>query len=104
MLFFDRQWLLQVLYDQLQRKDKIFLRNRVTVIGQDEDGVQVTTTGRQVYTGDIVIGGDGIRSVVRRETRLVAALSRSIFLLEKRIVFLATTSAVLALPKTWMVG
>lgn len=67
MLFLDRQWLLQVLYEQIQHKDRILLQKRVQKIDNGRLGVHVTTTDGHTYSGDMVVGADGIHSTVRRE-------------------------------------
>ena len=71
MLFFDRQWYLKVLYDELKHKDRIHLRSRVNHIEPVDGGIQVKTKD-SCYVGDIVIGADGIHSSVRREMRRIA--------------------------------
>ena len=72
MLFFNRQWFLKVLYDQLRQKDRIHLRSRVDRIEPIEGGIQVTTKDHRSYKGDILIGADGIHSSVRQEMRRIA--------------------------------
>jgi len=72
MLFFDRQWLLEVLYDQLQHKDRVLLQSRVKTIVPLEAGASVVTTGGRTFTGDIVVGADGIHSAIRHEMRRLA--------------------------------
>ncbi|VUC30009.1 unnamed protein product [Clonostachys rosea] len=67
MLFFDRQWLLQVLYDQIKHKDRILLKIHINSVRHTDSGIEVLTTQGQVYSGAIVVGADGIHSVVRRE-------------------------------------
>ncbi|ETS79271.1 hypothetical protein PFICI_09124 [Pestalotiopsis fici W106-1] len=76
MLFFDRQWLLKVLYDCVEQKDRILVNQRVKTIKTTETGVEVLTASGQTFTGDIVIGADGIHSSVRREMRRIAAATR----------------------------
>ncbi len=56
-----------MLYDQLKHKDRIHLRFRVDHI--TEGGIQVTSKDDRSYTGDILIGADGIHSSVRLEMR-----------------------------------
>ena len=72
MLFFDRQWFLRVLYEQLRHQERIHLTSRVHRINQTENGVEVITNNGQSYTGDIVIGADGVHSNIRQEMRRVA--------------------------------
>ncbi|KAI3322747.1 FAD/NAD(P)-binding domain-containing protein [Xylariaceae sp. AK1471] len=72
MLFFDRQLFLKVLYEQVKYKDRILVGNRVNRIELLEDGVTVITEEGLSYTGNIVIGADGIHSRVRKEMRRIA--------------------------------
>jgi 2-polyprenyl-6-methoxyphenol hydroxylase-like FAD-dependent oxidoreductase len=72
MLFFDRQWLLQVLYDQLQHKERVLLQSRVKTIVPLEAGASVVTQDGRTFTGDIVVGADGIHSAIRHEMRRLA--------------------------------
>ncbi|KAF2997209.1 hypothetical protein E8E14_001370 [Neopestalotiopsis sp. 37M] len=67
ILFFDRQWLLQVLYDQLKHKDRILLKKKVSKVESHLGGVRVTMANGEEITGDLVIGADGVHSTVRRE-------------------------------------
>ncbi|KAK3987578.1 hypothetical protein QBC44DRAFT_399988 [Cladorrhinum sp. PSN332] len=77
MIFMDRQWMLQAVADKIQRKDSIILNRRVKKIEQlSEDGVSVTTTDGSTYTGDLVVGADGIHSVVRAEMLRIASETR----------------------------
>lgn len=72
MLFFDRQALLQVLYDQVQNKDKILTQKKVTCINTRASGVEVTTDDGKTIHGSMIIGADGIHSTIRREMRRLA--------------------------------
>ncbi|KAI5919843.1 hypothetical protein F4810DRAFT_714030 [Camillea tinctor] len=72
MLFFDRQWLLKVLHDQIKQKDRILLQKRVQKTISGDHGVEVKTTNGESYFGSIIIGADGIHSTVRREMRRIA--------------------------------
>ncbi|KAI1843270.1 hypothetical protein JX266_010624 [Neoarthrinium moseri] len=66
-LIFDRQWLLQILYDQLEHKDRVLVNKRVANIKQIDGGVEVSSQDGYMIRGAIVIGADGIHSVVRSE-------------------------------------
>lgn len=59
--------LLQVLYDNLHLKDRVLTRKRVTGVNTVEDCVHVQTEDGSRYTGDIVVGADGVHSAVRHE-------------------------------------
>ncbi|KAK7427295.1 hypothetical protein QQZ08_006232 [Neonectria magnoliae] len=76
MIFFDRQWLLQVLYSQIKHKDRVVLQSQVKRIDCAESGVKVSTRDGQSYSGTMVIGADGIHSVVRGEMSRIAAEAR----------------------------
>ncbi|KAJ3488771.1 hypothetical protein NLG97_g6138 [Lecanicillium saksenae] len=68
-----RQHLLNVLYDNLRDRSKILVNKRVQEIIETDSGVEVLTTNGEVYSGDIVIGADGVHSIVRKEMRRMAA-------------------------------
>lgn len=67
ILFFDRQWLLQMLYNQLKCKDKILLKKKVSKVDFHVGGVRVTTADGEQFTGSLIIGADGVHSKVRSE-------------------------------------
>ncbi|EXJ78155.1 hypothetical protein A1O3_09316 [Capronia epimyces CBS 606.96] len=69
ILFMDRQMLLQALYDNIKDKDKILTGHRVTLLEVNSTGVKVTVGDGTTFEGDIVVGGDGIHSTVRREMK-----------------------------------
>ncbi len=58
---------LQVLYDNLVNKDKVLLNKEVVKIVNATSGVQVVTKDGQTFSGDILIGADGIHSVIREK-------------------------------------
>ncbi|KAL5613080.1 hypothetical protein FOVSG1_002143 [Fusarium oxysporum f. sp. vasinfectum] len=66
-IFIDRQMLLQVLYMNLEHKDRVLNKKRVTRVELVDGGVQAYTQDGSVYQGDIVVGADGIHSAVRDE-------------------------------------
>ncbi|KFA45737.1 hypothetical protein S40293_09453 [Stachybotrys chartarum IBT 40293] len=68
-----RQWLLQMLYDQVQSKDRIQLNSRVNTIELHNDSVSVQTTDGKSFVGDILVGADGVHSTVRNEMHRLAA-------------------------------
>ncbi|PVH90855.1 FAD/NAD(P)-binding domain-containing protein [Periconia macrospinosa] len=67
IFFLDRQMVIQILYNHIQDKSKILTKKRVIGLRQSDSGVQVTTKDGSNYTGDIIVGGDGIHSTVRQE-------------------------------------
>ncbi|KAL1644187.1 hypothetical protein SLS58_004467 [Diplodia intermedia] len=72
VIFVDRQMVLQVLYDHLQSKDKVLTSKKVCSVSLQEKGVKVTTEDGSEFTGDIVIGADGVHSTVRKEMWRIA--------------------------------
>ncbi|KAK0664378.1 FAD-dependent monooxygenase andE [Lasiodiplodia hormozganensis] len=79
-VFVDRQMALEVFYDHLRDKSKVLLDKRVLQVTPLETGVQVTTKDGSTYTGDILVGADGIHSTVRKEMwRLGDKLSPAYF-------------------------
>lgn len=70
--FLDRQMVLQVLYDNIRDKSKVFTNKRVERVVMNHDGVTVKTEDGSSYSGDILIGADGIHSAVRGEMWRIA--------------------------------
>lgn len=67
VLFLDRRMLVEVLYEKIQDKSKVITSQRVQSIENGTSSVTVTTTTGETYTGNIVVGADGIHSKVRQE-------------------------------------
>ncbi|ETS84422.1 hypothetical protein PFICI_02447 [Pestalotiopsis fici W106-1] len=67
VLFFDRQWLLKLLYDNLQHKERVALGMKVAKIRLVGGSVQVITKDGQVVVGSMIVGADGVHSTVRDE-------------------------------------
>lgn len=59
--------LLQVLFDNLQYKDRVLARKRVVRVDSVDGCVHVQTEDGSRYTGDIVVGADGVHSAVRKQ-------------------------------------
>ncbi|KAK8053276.1 hypothetical protein PG996_012577 [Apiospora saccharicola] len=74
LYFFDRQQLLHILYDNLKHKDRILLKKKVSDVklSSGGGGVKVQGTDGSVYEGTIVVGADGVHSVVRSIMRSLA--------------------------------
>ncbi|PIG87132.1 zeaxanthin epoxidase [Aspergillus arachidicola] len=67
IVFFERRMLIQILYDKIQDKSKVLTSQRVQTVHTSRSHVTVTTKEGQSYKGDIVVGADGIHSIVRRQ-------------------------------------
>ncbi|KAI1800760.1 putative monooxygenase [Daldinia bambusicola] len=65
LLFFDRQRLLQILYDHLQHKDRVLLSKKFTTASLSDEGVRVTCVDGSTFDGTILVGADGVHSAVR---------------------------------------
>lgn len=59
--------LLQALFENLRFKDRVLTRKRVVRVDTIEGLVHVQTEEGSRYTGNIVVGADGVHSVVRKE-------------------------------------
>lgn len=64
-LLLDRQSCVAHLYDNLPDQSTVKLSKRVEGIDHTESGIRVVLTDGTVEEGDIVIGADGVHSVVR---------------------------------------
>ncbi|KAJ6007764.1 hypothetical protein N7540_011740 [Penicillium herquei] len=67
VVFLDRCTLIQILYDNIEQKDKILTSERVTSIENHPSHVSITTKSGKTFTGSILVGGDGIHSTVREK-------------------------------------
>ncbi|PKX91336.1 FAD-dependent oxidoreductase [Aspergillus novofumigatus IBT 16806] len=65
--FLDRQKLLQILYNRYPKKHNICLNKKVVSIQTLGDDLGVTTEDGSIYTGQLVVGADGVHSRVRSE-------------------------------------
>ena len=63
----DRSSILKVIYGHIVDKSKVLTNKRVESVRNTAHGVEVTTTDGSIYTGDMVIGADGVHSRVRQE-------------------------------------
>ncbi|KAF4126264.1 2-polyprenyl-6-methoxyphenol hydroxylase [Geosmithia morbida] len=66
-VFIDRQMLLQILYGNIKHKDRILTDKRVSHVDLMQNGVRARTEDGSIYEGDIIVGADGIHSVIRDE-------------------------------------
>jgi flavin-dependent dehydrogenase len=66
-MMFERMRFLEALYDNLpDNRAKVRSGQGVVSIDQDDTGVRVTLEDGSIETGDIVVGADGVQSIVRR--------------------------------------
>lgn len=73
-MFLDRRMVIQVLYDTIQDKSKVLTSKRVTAVENMDTSIMVTTRDGSTYSGDILVGADGIHSTVRQQMLLAARL------------------------------
>ncbi|KAF7351053.1 Monooxygenase FAD-binding protein [Mycena sanguinolenta] len=67
IIFIDRQMAIEVFYNNLKDKSKVLVDKRVVTVTPLANGVQVTTKDGATYTGDILVGADGVHSTIRKE-------------------------------------
>jgi 2-polyprenyl-6-methoxyphenol hydroxylase-like FAD-dependent oxidoreductase len=58
---------IEVFYEKLKDKSKVLVDKRVVSVTPLANGVQVTTKDGSTYTGDILVGADGVHSTIREE-------------------------------------
>ncbi|KAF2621246.1 FAD binding domain-containing protein [Macroventuria anomochaeta] len=73
-LFIEREVALRIMYDNLQDKSKIKLQKRISKVDHNENEVTVTCSDSTTFRGDILVGCDGVHSVVRHEMWRLAHL------------------------------
>jgi 2-polyprenyl-6-methoxyphenol hydroxylase-like FAD-dependent oxidoreductase len=59
-----REWI-RLLYDHIKQKKKVIVNKRVEKIEESDDGVSVTTSDGDTFSGDMLVGADGVHSIVR---------------------------------------
>jgi 2-polyprenyl-6-methoxyphenol hydroxylase-like FAD-dependent oxidoreductase len=67
MQFCERQALLQILYNGIKSKSKVFTKKNVASIDHTSMGVLVQCDDGSTYQGSIIAGADGVNSKVREE-------------------------------------
>lgn len=67
MLFLDRQQLIETLFQKLVDKSRIYASCGALKVEYMDQGVRVETYDGRVFTGNIVVGADGVHSQVRQE-------------------------------------
>ncbi|KAL2846194.1 hypothetical protein BJY01DRAFT_175948 [Aspergillus pseudoustus] len=67
IFFVERHRLLNALWGAIRDKSKVHLSCSVAKIEHNENGVSVETRDGRVFTGDFVVGADGVHSMSRDE-------------------------------------
>lgn len=67
---------LKVLYDNIKDKSKVLIEKRVQDVKLSDSGVTVRTSDGSSYSGDILVGADGIHSTVRSEMWRIANIEQ----------------------------
>lgn len=63
---------LKILYDNIKDKSKVITNKCVLKVDMTDESVAVKTTDGSSYSGDILVGSDGIHSSVRDEMWRIA--------------------------------
>lgn len=63
----DRQKVLEVLYQSYPDKSKIIVNKRVLQVQLSTGNASVVTDDGKIYTGDLIVGADGVHSRIRSE-------------------------------------
>lgn len=63
----ERSSILKIIYSHIVDKSKVLTNKRVEYVRNTAHEVEVRTTDGSTYTGDLVIGADGVHSRVRQE-------------------------------------
>ncbi|KAK7698211.1 hypothetical protein SLS64_012781 [Diaporthe eres] len=96
------QMLLKILYDNLKHQDRVLTNKHVVHVDMSPTGVLVTTEDGSSYSGDILVGGDGVHSKVRQEMWRIAgsgASSADAFPPEERSIVQASMKAIFGISK-----
>ncbi|OQD97285.1 hypothetical protein PENVUL_c084G02008 [Penicillium vulpinum] len=72
LAFLERQKMLQILFDAQPHKSKILCGKKVKKIDDFEESMTVYTEDGSTYTGDLVVGADGVHSRARTEMWQIA--------------------------------
>lgn len=71
-IFIDRQAVIRILFEKLRHRERVVSSKRVVHIEHGKTDVTVFTEDGSRYTGDFVVGADGVHSTVREEMWRVA--------------------------------
>jgi FAD dependent monooxygenase len=67
MSFLERQKLLSILYSKLRHKDRVHTGQEVLSLDHWGPLAVARTAGGKAYSGHLVVGADGVHSLVRSE-------------------------------------
>lgn len=65
--FLERQKFIQILHDTLKGKDRVFTGKKVVCVEDGKSKALVKTADGTEYMADLVVGADGVHSIVRSE-------------------------------------
>lgn len=75
-IFMERRAIIQTLYDNLAHKSSVLTGKGVAKVDLTSQGVRVMTSDGSLYSGDVLIGADGVHSSVRAHMWDIAAMQR----------------------------
>ncbi|GJC77503.1 FAD-dependent monooxygenase andE [Colletotrichum liriopes] len=67
LVFLDRRLVIEVLYNHILDKSKVITSQKVVSVESRAEGVKVWTNDGSEFTGDMVLGCDGVHSTGRKE-------------------------------------
>lgn len=77
--------IIQILYNNLKDKTRILTSESIVQVSQNHNGISVITKDGSTYSGEILVGADGIHSTVRREMwRIADAIGPNQFPVKER--------------------
>ncbi|RJE24349.1 FAD binding domain protein [Aspergillus sclerotialis] len=90
--FLDRQKFLEILHTSYPKSSNIHTSHRVTNIRRAKSRIEVVTDAGTTFTGDLVVGADGVHSIVRSEmwkldSRLVSSREKNSMTVDYACVF-----------------
>ncbi|GKT61946.1 FAD binding domain-containing protein [Colletotrichum tofieldiae] len=67
VIFVNRQMILQALWRNLKNKNKVYVGKKVASVSLEPSKVSVETSDGEIFSGDVLVGADGVHSKVRSE-------------------------------------
>ena len=67
MNFINRQTLLKSLYNSVSRKERLLVGKRVSRVDCNQDRIVAQCKDGTSYEGAVIVGADGVHSMVRQE-------------------------------------